>query len=895
MAKKKTTIEAVEYLSAAPNPAFRSLLEHAERGVIIMDGDFVVKWFNAVAARGVQIVTNNRLKTGKSYWDYVLRDSNKTFFRNFNLALQGKSISVEKKLSLDHGRVVWIDGRFTPLLDKEGNTIGVIYSYKNITRKKQYEEKRAQNDRTLKAVTGNANHAYMMVDPNYVVSYFNMGWEKVLPGTAVIKEGAGLFDSLPDSWAEDMLGGLLICRNGGKVTLDLSDAANPEKVSQFHLSKVEGLNSKDFHYVIWGDDISDKIQAQNALADSESNLRAMVNNNNQSFFLVDLEMNIEAYNRAAARTVKALHDTNIAVGKPLASFLPGENIIQLREEAKRAFQGQTIKVEKYLRVNGKEYWFERHYNPELLPSSSKIDRITIWSMDITDRKLAEKALRESEKRFKQLASLTPVGIYQTDRYGNTVYMNDSLLRTLGVDITEALTGEWFERIHPEDYTMVREAWKKASGSIKELSLEYRIKHLDGNYNHVVETAQPMYNNIDEYTGFIGTVLDITQQKENQELGEQKELAERSLKFRSDFLASMSHEMRTPLNGILGMSEALLDSNISDEQRKQLDNIFQSAEDLKSIVNEVLDLAKIEAGKTTLEIGEISIDELADTIMTRHAQDARQNDLGLNWIPAPDGTIIKTDRRRLIQVLSNLVRNALKFTEAGSVTIKASQEKDVFRFEVNDTGNGIKKSELSKLFKEFSQLDHTTAQALEGTGLGLSICKKLVNMLGGEIGVESAPGEGSTFWFTVRSKSDIVPVMRTINPEEIKLRVEFPNKMSVLLVEDNLINQQAFKLMLEKMGCEVTMASDGLEAVRLSRKSQYDIIFMDIQMPRMDGITATRTIKKENPDSDMPIIGLSGNIIDRDESGKLESDMDDMLLKPVVSDELRKMLFKWVAA
>lgn len=895
MAKKRATKEAVEYLTAAPNPEFRSLLEHAERGVIIMDSDFVVMWFNAVAARGVKIVTNNRLKVGKSYWDYVIRDSNKTFFRNFNLALKGKSISVEKRLMLDHGREVWVDGRFTPLLDKNGNTRGVIYSYKNITRKKQFEELREENERLLKAISGNENHAFLMVDPAYDVRFFNSGWDKVLPGSFEIKEGQNMFDCLPDDWKEDILGGMLICRNGGKVTLDLKDPINPSKVSQFHLSKVEGVDSAEYHYVIWGDDISDKIQAQKALSRSESNLKAMVNNNSQSFFLVDLDMNVEAYNRAASRTVKAIHGTDLQVGKPLSSFLVGENIIQMREEARRAFQGKTIKVEKYLRANGKEYWFERHYNPEILPGSSQIDRITIWTMDITDRKLAEKALRESERRFKQLASLTPVGIYQTDKYGNTVYMNDSLLRTLGVDLTEALTGEWMEHIHPEDYDQVKRAWRSASGSVTEFSLEYRIKHPSGKYCHVVETAQPMYNNLDEYTGFIGTVLDITQQKANQQLGEEKALAERSLKFRSDFLASMSHEMRTPLNGILGMSEALLDSKIDDDQRKQIDNIFKSAEDLRSIVNEVLDLAKIEAGKTTLEMGEISLTELADTIITRHAQEAKSKNLDFSWIPEPDDTIVHTDRRRLIQVLSNLVRNALKFTEAGSVTVKATKEDDYFRFEISDTGYGIKESELSKLFKDFSQLHHSTAQALEGTGLGLSICKRLVNMLGGEIGVNSIAGEGSTFWFTIRSQKGKAIEPLPSGPSIVKLRVEVPKKMRVLLVEDNLINQQAFKLMLEKMGCDVTMASDGLEAVRISRKEDFDIIFMDIQMPRMDGITATRTIKKENPENVPPIIGLSGNIIDRDESGKLESDMDDMLLKPVVSDELRKMLFKWVAA
>lgn len=860
-----------------------------------MDVQFVVKWFNSVAARGIQIVTNNRLKTGKSYWDYTVKDSGKTFYRNFHKALEGKSVSVEKHLAFEDGREVWVDGRFSPLWTNDGKVGGVVYSYKNITAQKHQQKRDEELSRTLKAITDNENHAFLIADPNYNIRTFNKAWESLIPGAVGIKEGDNLFNHLPDAWKEEMLGGLLIARSGGKVGLDLHDPVFEEKVSEFHLTRVKMYDTTDFVYVIWGDDITEKIKTKLALKRSEENLKAMVNNSKQGFFLLNEELKIEAFNQAGESLIDQLYHTRPTVGADITQILAGENIRQFREEANRAFQGKTIKVEKYVRTNGREYWLERHYNPVKGLASNRIDRITIWTMDITDRKLAEKAMRESEKRFRQLAALTPVGIYQTDRNGNTVYMNDSLLRILNVELSEALTGEWMEKIHDEDREVASQQWNRAEGNITEYSFEYRVVRDDGRLTYVIETAQPMYNNLDEYIGYIGTVVDVTQQKLNQQLGQQKAVAERSLKFRSDFLASMSHEMRTPLNGIMGMSEALLSSELSQDQKHQVQNVFSSAQDLRSIVNEVLDLAKIEAGKTEIHSDRVELNDLMDTVITRHLPEAQKKNLYLKTDLGLADFEFASDRRRLIQVLSNLVRNGLKFTDKGGVSVKAYKESDnLLKFEVTDTGPGIKDSELHKLFKDFSQLDHTTAQDLEGTGLGLSICKKLVDMLGGECGVESIVGQGSTFWFTVKMDELTADHKKVVPMVEKKIDAEVPDQLKVLLVEDNLINQQAFKLMLQKMGCQVTMASDGEEAVNIYRKAAFDIIFMDIQMPKMDGITATRTIKGESQETP-PIIGLSGNIVDRDANGKLDSDMDDMLLKPIVSDELKKMITKWVAA
>ena len=417
-------------------------------------------------------------------------------------------------------------------------------------------------------------------------------------------------------------------------------------------------------------------------------------------------------------------------------------------------------------------------------------------------------------------------------------------------------------------------------------------HFHPDIVHILEQAQPLFNHLGEYRGYLGTVIDISQQKKTQDLLQQKQIAENSLKFRSDFLASMSHEIRTPLNGIMGLTELLLDTKLNDEQKSKAQNILGASKDLRSIVNDVLNLSELEAGKVSLKREKFEVDELIELVEERFEPEASAKGLKLAWKTLSENLTLNTDRRTLTQVLSNLVRNAIKFTDKGSVKVSVQKQKDKLLFKVSDTGPGIPKKEQKKLFQDFSQLDHTTAQNLEGTGLGLSICKKLVSLLGGEIGLESKVKKGSTFWFSIPiGEQDSTGTLKTSKPRKKQEPTDVKG-VRVLLVEDNLINQQAFKVMLQKMGCEVNVLSNGKQAVDNFAEDKYDVVFMDIQMPEMDGLQATSEIKKLFKNVP-PVIGLSGNVIQRDEEGNLKSDMDDLLLKPVVSNDIERMIKKWV--
>ena len=478
--------------------------------------------------------------------------------------------------------------------------------------------------------------------------------------------------------------------------------------------------------------------------------------------------------------------------------------------------------------------------------------------------------------------------------GNATYVNESLQLIIGADLTSILDGSWTNQIHASDKPMVRARWDTSEKVKKPFSLEYRFKKRNGEVVHVLEQAQPLFNHLGEFRGYLGTVVDVSDQKRNQLLLQEKKVTENSLRFRSDFLASMSHEIRTPLNGIMGLSEILLDSKLDVEQTSKLQNILGASKNLRSIVNDVLNLSELEAGKVVLQKESFNVSDLIETIAERYNPEAKAKNLTLSFDTPNIPITLESDRRRLTQVISNLVRNGIKFTEQGSVCVSvAIQNKNQVLFEVKDTGPGIPQEDQKKLFIDFSQLKHTTAQNLEGTGLGLSISKKMMHLLGGEIGVKSTVGQGSTFWISLSFENSETNELSKVSKPTSKQTKKKIDGIRVLLVEDNLINQQAFKIMLQKMGCKVDVLSNGKQAVENFDKGTYDIVFMDIQMPEMDGLEATTEIKKQF-EKVPPIIGLSGNILQRDNAGNLESDMDDLLLKPVVSNDIERMIKKWVA-
>ena len=882
--------------SLAPSAEMKSLLEHSDRSIIVLDCEYRILWFNARAAREMHGFFQEDLKTGNSYWDYVDENQNKRFIRNFQSALKGRLISTEQKIekSPHNSTAIWIEGKFSPLWNAAGNQTGVIYSYINISDRKSAEAEEQEKSNVLRAIDNNSSQGFILLDEeNNIISCNKLAPTllSVLPDKAS-PNGKNIIDCIHPKWKKEFEGGIKVARAGGSVSAEFEAAENPDNVIEVRFTPIQQRIGNQKMVSVWAFDITDKKVAEREVKRSEENLRAVFNSSSQTFYLMDRELNILAFNQASADLVQDQFNIELKAGMHVTEITPKENLLQFRVETERAFSGRKVQVEKHFTINEKEYWFDRHINP-VRNEHGEIDRITIWSIDITDRKMAEKALKENESKFRKLASLLPVGIYQVDEYGNTTYVNESLQMIIGADLTTILSGTWTDQIHPDDRENVKDKWKNIEKEKLSFSMEYRFTRRGEDSVYVLEQAQPLFNHLGEYRGYVGTITDVSVQKQTQHLLQEKLIVENSLKFRSDFLASMSHEIRTPVNGIMGLSEILLDSELDTEQESKVQNILDASKDLRSIVNDVLNLSELEAGKVIMKKERFQVSDLIETIAERYEPEATAKNLALSFQTLSSELEVNTDRRRLTQVLSNLVRNAIKFTNKGGVSVSVKSTNNRLRFEVKDTGPGIPESDKEKLFQDFSQLNHTTAQNLEGTGLGLSISKKLVQLLGGEIGVESTFGLGSTFWFEIAIAEKELKATKTSSISSAPKERSSVEGIKVLLVEDNLINQQAFKIMLQKMGCKVDVLSNGKQAVDNFDKSTYDIVFMDIQMPEMDGLQATSEIKKRFQDVP-PVVGLSGNILQRDENGELTSEMDDLLLKPVVSQDIERMIKKWVA-
>ncbi|HEX9023797.1 MAG TPA: ATP-binding protein [Geobacteraceae bacterium] len=399
----------------------------------------------------------------------------------------------------------------------------------------------------------------------------------------------------------------------------------------------------------------------------------------------------------------------------------------------------------------------------------------------------------------------------------------------------------------------------------------------------------------------------TLRKSREEITSARDTAETASRAKSQFLANMSHEIRTPMNGVLGMLDLLLDSNMSDEQLRLAMMAYSSAENLLSVINDILDFSKIEAGKLELQPDEIRVRDMIKEVSDLFWIKAQKKDIRL--LRRMDGRIpdvVEGDPVRLRQILVNLMGNAVKFTEQGEVSLEAqlgakTDEEVVLRFRVRDTGVGIPADAQWRIFDAFSQADDSMARRHEGTGLGLAISRQLVGMMGGEIGVESMPGKGSLFWFTVRLRRverSMKDIGDRVETELVAGEDTGRRQLSVLLAEDNPVNQELGRLILEDLGCRVTVVDDGRAAVEKVFRDRYDMVFMDCQMPEVDGYEATRMIRERETEGSggtemrVPIIALTAHAMEGDRELCLAVGMDDYISKPFKANQIGAVIDKW---
>lgn len=388
---------------------------------------------------------------------------------------------------------------------------------------------------------------------------------------------------------------------------------------------------------------------------------------------------------------------------------------------------------------------------------------------------------------------------------------------------------------------------------------------------------------------------------NQALEEAKAAAEAANLAKSAFLATMSHEIRTPMNGVLGMVSLLRRSRLDERQQHCVNRIQTSGRHLLAIINDILDFSKIEAGKIQLASDEFRLADLVQDTLSLIEERARSKSLEVKSVCSPADLNLRGDKTRLQQALLNFLGNALKFTEQGGITLNCRIEEEtgtgyLMRFEVSDTGIGMTDEQQSRVFEAFEQADSSSSRRYQGTGLGLTITKRIAQLMGGETGVTSTPGQGSSFWLTCRlgKGQQVKPAPAPVaESAELVLARDFKGR-KILVVEDEPINREIIGFILEEAGLRVDMAFDGQEAVAKVRQARYDMVLMDMQMPVLDGLQATQQIRALPGMKDLAIIAVTANAFDDDRVKCLAAGMNDFIAKPFDPEDVFGKLVQWLA-
>jgi PAS domain S-box-containing protein len=500
------------------------------------------------------------------------------------------------------------------------------------------------------------------------------------------------------------------------------------------------------------------------------------------------------------------------------------------------------------------------------------------------------------------------GIWSYSVASREISISHRLQKLIGCEKVSYSLDWWKKRIHPDEWNQIDLFFENSLYKARQSTdFELRVIDKNGDYLWLLVRCQFQKDDKENLQHVIGTVTDITPYRQLQvQFKKIISDAEQLSQAKSKFIATLNHELRSPLNGILGTVSILKGTSLQKQQQRYVDNIQASAEMLLTLVNDILDVSKIDAGKLEISEAEFSLIDTIDrsTELIRPLVEQK----GIGFSISFDESIpkyMKGDTIRIQQILTNLLSNAIKFTSVGSINLLvknltlSSEETDdhLIYFEVKDTGIGISPENMGNLFQEFTQANVNISRDYGGTGLGLTICKKLVQLMGGEIGVESQVGQGSTFWFKIPLKnvseqfsSIPKPVLVSFSQKEELKR----NPIRILLAEDNKINQEVMTGLIKLISKdEVVIANNGEEAVSLFSQEKFDLVLMDVNMPVMDGLKATEIIRAlEGGKNPIPIIAVTANTMAADYHDCLKHGMTDVMQKPVNKERLQEMLLKY---
>ena len=654
----------------------------------------------------------------------------------------------------------------------------------------------------------------------------------------------------------------------------------------------------------------DKITADSQLPEqSDALLHAVIDQMPDVFVLKDENGNFLLCNQTVAKLYNTTpekmvgkHDGDFGVPSEMAEEFR-QNVISIMEKGVQ----ETVYEDSRDASTGKIHHFRSIKTPIKDPNGR--NQIIVTAQDISEIIEAQRKVAESEARLQNVLEVIKEGVWDWHIPSGTILHNRQWFELLGLKSTTLQNSlDIFSKIVYADdrESVVQKLNDLLEGKQDSYFSEHRMVKKDGSVIWVQDRGRiAEQDDQGKPVRVVGSFADITLRKESEKALQAAKLeAEMANSAKSDFLASMSHEIRTPMNGVIGMTSILLDTKLDEEQKQYVETVRESGDALLTIINDILDISKLEANQMQYENNEFNLMQLITSVI--EILKPKVISKGISLILDEASSISPYyigDAGRIRQIIMNLVGNAIKFTNAGEVRLSISElnhssPASIVRVSISDTGIGIHQDKINSLFDSFVQADSSITSKFGGTGLGLTICKKLVEGMAGKIGVESTFGEGSRFWFEIPLKYQLdtgaYEITSEIQALTSDLKMPYFRKLKVLIVEDNVVNQLVAKKLITKHGHDVDVTANGLEAIKAVEGFPYDLIFMDVRMPEMDGLTATRRIREmSNARKDTPIVAMTANATNEDVQECTEAGMNDFISKPINNIKLRETLDRFM--
>lgn len=885
---------------------FTSLITNMENGVLVEDENRAVVFTNQVfcdlfaipaspeSLQGVDCT--NAAEASKN----LFKDPDR-FVRRITTILAEKKLVRGEILELANGSIYQRD--YIPIFLDE-NYKGHLWSYTNITEQKKSHDALEQSELKSRLIMNGALDAIITIDIEGIITFWNPQAEKIFGWTSQEVLGQKLADliipAIHRSGHERGLQNYIKTKRGvvlGKQ-LELSAINRSQKTFPIELYIIPLKQGDDEFFCSFIRDISERKKNESEL----EKLSLVASANKNGIIFVDLNTKIFWSNEGFQKLTQCGVDQ--VIGKSLLELCRGPHTDATNQAIMdHAFKnGESFSLEGIFYRRDKSWFWARISGQPVTDRQQTITHYFLMVEDISQEKIVQRQLKEYEEKLRM--ALTDVGdnYWEHDFRTQKTYFSNPTNKLLGFPIDQStdLASLWWRQVHPADRHLLEENDQQyRAGILTRHSIEYRVVHKDGSINWVLDRGVVIeQDDAGKPLKIIGTHIDITHQKELEiALKRAKEVAEESTRSKELFLANMSHEIRTPMNAIMGMSNQLKKTPLTEQQRFYLNTIQSASDNLLVIIDDILDLSKIEAGKLTIEQIGFEPHQVIRKLMQIMSHRAEEKGLLFTNSVFDDriAPVLIGDPYRLTQIFLNLISNAIKFTDKGGVDIRCQvideeATQQTLRATVQDTGVGMDEEFVKTIFQTFSQEDASITRRFGGTGLGMSICKNLVELMGGQIEVESRKEVGTSVIFTIpfhKGESWHLP-----QKQQEQMNTDLLAGSQILVVDDNEMNRLVAATILKNYGAVIGEARQGLEAIEKLEQQPYDLVLMDVQMPVMDGLEATREIRATLKNQ-LPVIALTALAIPGDREKFLKAGMNDYLAKPFDESSLLTVVTKWL--